>query len=145
MGWEVVRFHSPSPNYRELGHAIWTFLKPGLIAYGGASTRVVQWENVSEWDSSPHGTTQNLIDHSPPPAWHSRLPCAVLPACSSLRPAPASCTRLFRQALVCSHPWAVLIPFFLHPPPCHSRSSSNPSSFACPFLDDISSQWISFY
>lgn len=35
MGWEAVRFHAPSLNYRDLAHAILTFLKPGLIAYGG--------------------------------------------------------------------------------------------------------------
>lgn len=34
MGWEAVRFHSPSPNSRELGHAILTFLKPGLTVCG---------------------------------------------------------------------------------------------------------------
>lgn len=34
-GWEAVRFYSPSPHYRELGHAILTFLKPGLIAFWG--------------------------------------------------------------------------------------------------------------
>lgn len=35
MDWEAVRFHSPSSNHRDLGHAILTFLKPGLVAYGG--------------------------------------------------------------------------------------------------------------
>lgn len=35
MGWEAVRFHAPSLDYRNLAHAILTFLKPGLIAYGG--------------------------------------------------------------------------------------------------------------
>jgi hypothetical protein len=54
----AVRLPSSSPNDRELSHAILTFLNPGLIAYGGASPRVVQWENVSKWDSSPHGTTR---------------------------------------------------------------------------------------
>ena len=54
----AVRLPSSSPNARELSHAILTFLNPGLIAYRGASPRVVQWENVSKWDCSPHGTTR---------------------------------------------------------------------------------------
>lgn len=61
LGWEAVRFHSPSPNYRELRYAIQTFLNPGPVAWGRASPRMVQWESISEWDSLPHGTTQNLI------------------------------------------------------------------------------------
>lgn len=63
-GWEAVRFYSPSPHYRDLGHAILTFLKPGLILPfegGGPLPRMVQLENVCKWDSSPHRTTQNLI------------------------------------------------------------------------------------
>lgn len=38
MGWEAVRLHSPSPIYRELNHAILTFPKPGLTAYGGGGS-----------------------------------------------------------------------------------------------------------
>lgn len=34
LGWEAVRFHSPSPNYRELRYAIQTFRNPGLLPVG---------------------------------------------------------------------------------------------------------------
>lgn len=39
MGKEAVRFHFPSPSHRELGHAILTFLKTGLITYVGTLTQ----------------------------------------------------------------------------------------------------------
>lgn len=42
MGGEAVRFHSPS-NYRELGHPILTFLKPGLISYGSGGGPPPEW------------------------------------------------------------------------------------------------------
>lgn len=57
MDWEAVRFHSPSSKHRDLGHAILTFLKPGLVSYGGGG--LTQRGSVGECQRMGQFTSQD--------------------------------------------------------------------------------------